>query len=145
MLDMSSMIDMRKHQMTEEYQGSESRKYLVRILGATLVYAAALVLSIRWLQDNPPTVWKYPIAVLPVLPALVIPIAAAHFFRTIDELQRKIQLEGLAFGFIAAAVVTLTYGFLGNAGLPQPNWVWVWPVMGACWVVGLALARRRYR
>jgi hypothetical protein len=90
-------------------------------------------------------VWKYPIAVLPVLPALVIPVAAAYFFRTIDELQRKIQLEGLAFGFIAAAVLTLTYGFLGNAGLPQPNWVWVWPVMGACWAVGLALARGRYR
>ncbi len=63
----------------------------------------------------------------------MIPAAAAHFFQTIDELQRKIQLEGLAFGFVAAAVLTLTYGCLGNAGLPQPNWVWVWPFVGPCW------------
>ena len=67
------------------------------------------------------------------------------FFRELDELQRRIQLEGLAFGFTATAVLTLSYGFLQNAGLPQVNWVWVWPVMGACWSLGLAIARRRYR
>jgi hypothetical protein len=116
-----------------------------RILGATLLYAAALVLSIRWLQHNPPAPWKYPIAILPVLPALLIPVAAAHFFRVMDEMQRRIQLEGLAFSSVATAVLTLTYGFLGNAGLPQLSWVWVWPVMGVCWAVGLALARRRYQ
>jgi len=128
-----------------ERMSRESRKYQVRILGATLLYAAALILSIRWLQHNPPAPWKYLIAVLPVLPALAIPFAAARFFAAIDELQRRIQFEGLAFGFVSAAVLTLTCGFLGNAGLPQPNWVWVWPVMGACWAVGLALAYRRYR
>jgi hypothetical protein len=139
------MIDMESHSMTEAHLNLESRKYLVRILGATLLYAAALVLSIRWLQHNPPAPWKYPIAILPVLPALLIPVAAAHFFRVMDEMQRRIQLEGLAFSSIATAVLTLTYGFLGNAGLPQLSWVWVWPVMGVCWAVGLALARRRYQ
>ena len=131
--------------MTEKWLKNESRKYLARILGSTILYAAALVLSIRWLQHNPPAPWKYPIAALPVLPALFIPLTVAHFFRQIDELQRQIQLEGLAVGFVATAILTLTCGFLGNAGLPQPNWVWIWPVMGTCWAVGLALARRRYR
>jgi hypothetical protein len=131
--------------MTEVSLKNESRKYLARILGATLLYTVALILSIRWLQHNPPAPWKYPIAVLPVVPALFIPIAVAHFFRVMDEMQKRIQLEGLAFGFVATAVLTLTCGFLGNAGLAQPNWIWVWPVMGACWALGLAFARRRYR
>jgi hypothetical protein len=131
--------------MTAKYLKNESRKYLLRILGLTLLYSATLVLSLRWLQHNPPAPWKYPIAVLPVLPALFIPVAVVYFFRVMDEMQKRIQLEGLAFGFVATAVLSLTYGFLGNAGLPQPNWIWVWPVMAACWAAGLALAYRRYR
>jgi hypothetical protein len=62
-----------------------------------------------------------------------------------DELQRRIQLESLAFGFAAAAIATFTYGFLQNAGLPEVSWVWVWPVMAVCWMVGQLVARRRYR
>jgi len=122
-----------------------SPKYLARILGATALYGAAVFVSLRLLRHEPPAMWRYPIAVLPVLPALLIPAAALKFFREMDEMQRRIQLEGLAFGFVAAAVLTLTCGFLGNAGLPQPNWIWVWPVMGVCWSLGLVLARRRYK
>ena len=131
--------------MTDECLKHESRKYQVRILCLMLLYTATLFLSIRWLLHNPPAPWKYPIAALPVLPALFIPVAVAHFFRVMDEMQRRIQLEGLAFGFVATAMLTLTYGFLGNAGLAQPNWVWVWPVMAAFWVIGLVIAHRRYR
>ena len=55
------------------------------------------------------------------------------------------QLESLAFGFAAAAIATFTYGFLQNAGLPDVSWVWVWPVMAVCWLLGQVAARWRYR
>ena len=55
------------------------------------------------------------------------------------------QLESLAFGFAGAAALTLTYGFLQNAGLPEVSWIWVWPVMAVCWIIGSLIARRRYR
>jgi hypothetical protein len=100
---------------------------------------------IGWLHRNPEAPWKYAIAVLPVLPALWIPLAVVRLFREVDELQKQIQLEGLAFGFAAAAVLTFTYGFLQNAGLPDVSWIWVWPVMAVCWLVGLTAAKRRYR
>jgi ABC-type cobalamin transport system permease subunit len=123
-----------------------ARRYTLGILTASLLYAIALVISIYLLKHhNPVGPQKYLIAILPVLPALWIPAVVLRFFRELDELQRRIQLEGLAFGFTATAVLTLSYGFLQNAGLPQVNWVWVWPIMGVCWSLGLAIARRRYR
>jgi len=63
----------------------------------------------------------------------------------IDELQRKIVLDALAIAFGASALAVLTYGFLENVGLPHVNWMWVWPVMAAFWILGSWVAKRRYR
>ena len=64
-----------------------------------------------------------------MLPALGIPLAVIRYCQALDELQLRMQLESLAFGFTATAIVTFTYGFLQNAGLPDVSWIWVWPVM----------------
>lgn len=122
-----------------------NRRYITEILISMAFYTVLVVVSVRWLHHNPAAPWKYGIAVLPIFPALFVPIAVVRFFREIDELQRRIQLEALAVAFTATAVITLTYGFLQNAGLPDLNWVWVWPIMGIFWAIGLAVARWRYR
>jgi hypothetical protein len=101
--------------------------------------------SIHQLRHNPSLPWKYGIAVLPVVPLLFVPVAVVQFLREQDELQRKMQVEALAIGFTASAVITLTYGFLENAGVPRLSWVWVWPVMAFFWCIGLVVAHRRYR
>jgi len=63
-----------------------------------------------------------------------------------DELQRKIQLEAMAFAFALTAVLSLAYGFLELfANFPEVNWVWVWPLLGACQAAGIVMGRRRYR
>jgi hypothetical protein len=120
-------------------------RYSATMLILLALYAIALVASLTWLKAGVEGPWKYAIAVLPVLPALGIPFAVIRFCQAMDELQRRIQLESLAFGFASAAIATFTYGFLQNAGLPDLSWVWVWPVMGTCWIIGHLVARRRYR
>ncbi|HEX3602274.1 MAG TPA: hypothetical protein VHU84_19125 [Lacipirellulaceae bacterium] len=110
-----------------------------------VLYAAALVLSLELLKSGLDGPWKYAIAVLPVIPALGVPWAVLRYCQAMDELQLRIQLESFAFGFAAAAIATFTYGFLQNAGLPDVSWVWVWPVMAVCWILGQLVARRRYR
>ncbi len=122
-----------------------ARRYTLNILGSMVVYAVVLVVSLILLKRGVPSPWKFVVAVLPVLPALWVPLAAVRLFRELDELQKQIQLEALAFGFILAAVLTLTYGFLQNAGLPEISWIWVWPVMAVCWMVGTVSARWRYQ
>ena len=120
-------------------------KYTATMLAVLSLYAVALVVSLLWLKAGAESPWKYAIAVMPVLPALGIPLAVIRYCQAMDELQRRIQLESLAFGFASAAIVTFTYGFLQNAGLPDVSWVWVWPVMAVCWIVGCLVSRRRYR
>jgi hypothetical protein len=110
-----------------------------------LLYAAVLVASLRWLHAGVAEPWKYLVALMPVFPAMGIPYAVVRALHTMDELELRMQLEALAFGFGAAAIVTFTYGFLQNADLPQVSWVWVWPVMAVCWLVGQVVARRKYR
>lgn len=120
-------------------------KYAATMLISLVLYALVLIVSLRWLQAGAYESLKYPIALLPVLPALGIPLAVIRLCRSMDELELRIQFESLAFGFAATAIATFTYGFLQNAGLPDLSWVWVWPVMAVCWMVGLLVARRRYR
>jgi hypothetical protein len=120
-------------------------RYALAMLISLALYTVALVVSLTWLKAGVEGPWKYAIAVLPVLPALRVPFAVVRYCQAMDELQRRIQLESLAFAFAAAAIATFTYGFLQNAGLLDVSWVWVWPVMGMCWLVGGLVARRRYR
>jgi hypothetical protein len=120
-------------------------KYAVWMIVSFALYAAALIISLTWLKAGMEGPWKYAVAVLPVLPALGVPLAVVRYCQSMDELQRRIQLESLTFGFASAAIATFTYGFLQNAGLPDVSWVWVWPVMGVCWMVGQLVARWRYR
>ena len=67
-----------------------------------------------------------------------------RMFRRSDELEQRIALESIAFAFGATALLTFTYGLLQLAGLPDINWLFVWAVMGSCWIAGGHLARRRW-
>ena len=120
-------------------------RYSMTMLFSLALYAVALVVSLVWLKAGVESPWNYAVAVLPVLPAFGIPLAVVRYCQAMDELQLRIQLESLAFGFASTAIATFTYGFLQNAGLPEVSWVWVWPVMGVCWMVGTLAARWRYR
>jgi hypothetical protein len=65
--------------------------------------------------------------------------------RRMDELQRRIQLEALAFSFAGTAIVSFSYGFLEGLGYPRLSMFTVWPLLAVLWVAGLVLARRRYQ
>ena len=126
-------------------EGPARKTYTIRMLVVTAAYIALVYSSVHWLKRGPAVPWKYIIAVLPVFPMFLVPVFVVERLRKIDELQRRIQLEALGFAFAATALSTLTYGFLENAGLPGLNWMWVWPLMAAFWIIGLFAARWRYR
>jgi hypothetical protein len=65
-------------------------------------------------------------------------------FCGLDELQRRIQREAVAFSFLAACLITLTWAFQQNAGLPRFDLNWVAPLVILLWGLGLGIAKRRY-
>ncbi len=62
-----------------------------------------------------------------------------------DELQRRIQLDAIAFSFLGTALATFAWGFAEDAGAPELRAFHVWPLMAVLWVAGVLALQRRYR
>jgi hypothetical protein len=125
---------------------SASRLYMKEFGTAMAVYVIVLIVSITLINMSPNSAWwRIPLALAPIIPAIFAMIAYMRFVGRIDELQRRIQFEALAFGFGSAGILTFSYGFLENVGFPHISWLFVFPLMIALWGIGGALASWRYR
>jgi len=123
----------------------ESREYKRRIRTAIAGYTVTLLLAITFLRAFPASPWRFPVMLVPVIPAIWGVVVVLRFVRAMDELQRRVHLEGVSFAFTLTVLVTLTWGLLERAGLPHLPSVWVATLMIALWGIGNYLAARRYR
>ncbi|MBP7961687.1 MAG: hypothetical protein KBG20_12850 [Caldilineaceae bacterium] len=125
---------------------TNTRRYMRQFIPAMIAYSIVLVAAM-WLLDRlgDGSLWRIPVAVLPMIPIGFALRAYLIFLNGADELQRRIQLNGFAFAAGATGMVTLTYGFLENAGFPMLSWVWIFPMIIAFWGIGSAFAERRYK
>jgi hypothetical protein len=121
------------------------KRYLREFLPAMLVYAVMVMVSVWLLKHQVYRPLRLLFAVLPVIPALFAMWAAIRYVRGLDELQRRIQFEGLASSFLATCVIALTWALLQNAGLPHADIIWVAPMLIFLWGVGACVAKRRYQ
>ena len=121
------------------------RRYAVELGLAMLAYLVVLNVSIRLIQANPQSQWRYALAVTPVIPALFALFAFIRYLGRADELQRRIQLDAIAFSFAATGILTFTYGFLENVGFPRLSYILILPVMVLLWGIGTRIASWRYR
>lgn len=121
------------------------RRYLVEFGGAMILYAVVLFGAIALINANPEAWWRVPLALVPMVPLVFALVAFMRQFDRMDELQRRVQLEALAFAFGGSALLTFGYGFLQLVGFPQMSWFFVWPVMAVLWMAGKVRADRRYK
>ena len=68
-----------------------------------------------------------------------------RFLRMTDELQRRIQIEGLAVGFGVGWIFAIGYLVMQSAGAPALPVTAMILVMTGGWIVGNLLAIRHYR
>jgi hypothetical protein len=122
-----------------------ARRYFIEFGGAMAAYTVLLMVSVTVLNTVDSGAWRYAVAVLPVAPLGFALRAFIRHLRRLDELQRRTQLEALAVGFGATIMITITYGFLENAGLPRLSLIWMTPLMIFLWGIGSAIAGRHYR
>lgn len=121
------------------------RAWHVQFWSAMLAYVLLVVVSVALIHRDPQAPWRYALAVTPVVPAFFALLAFIRFLGRMDELQRRIQLEAIGFGFAATSMLTFTYGFLEDVGFPSLSYIWVLPLMAMLWGLGVGLASRRYR
>jgi hypothetical protein len=121
------------------------KRYLREFMPAMMVYAVMVIVTVWLLKHQVYPSLRLLFAVIPVIPALFAMWAAIRYFRGLDELQRRIQFEGLAFSFLATCVIALTWGLLQNAGLPHADVIWVAPGLVFLWGIGACIAKQRYQ
>jgi hypothetical protein len=113
---------------------------------ASIIYVV-LILGTRFLLNDleiaPPLNWL--IALLPLLPILYGMYALFYFVRSVDELQRQIQLEAAVFSLFMTGILTFAAGLLEGLGIPQISMLWVFPLLVLMWGIGLCIAKRRYQ
>lgn len=119
-----------------------------REMAATIVLYVVVLLASQFalmsLADA--SVWLRTVTVLlPMIPVGLFCWTIVRDMRRLDEMYLRIQFEALGFAFTASALLTFTYGFLETVGAPHFPWLWVWPIMGLTWMIGLRIAKRRYQ
>ena len=124
---------------------ANAKRYLKEFGSSMAAYAVMVPVSIWLLKGREHSLLRFVFAALPVIPSGFAMWAAIRFFRGLDELQRRIQFEGMAFSFLGTCLLSLTWGFLQNAGLPHADVIWVTPLLIMLWGLGHAVASRRYQ
>ncbi len=122
-----------------------TRAYLKEFGLAMGAYIVLLPASTVIVGRIPHSVWRFPVALVPMVPAVFVLWAVVRNLGRMDELQRRIQIEALACAFGGTALITFSYGFLENVGFPHISWFFVWPIMAVLWLISEAIAMRRYR
>jgi hypothetical protein len=110
-------------------------------IGTYIVARAAIELAPA---GSPLRLW---VALAPLVPTVFVLVLIWRGIRSLDELQRKIQLEALAVAFPLCLVLLWVLGLLELAiDLDRSNWSYrhVWAMVPMFYLIGLAAAWRRY-
>jgi len=122
------------------------KKRFLKEFGTSMAgYTAMVPVSIWLLKGHEHSPVRYLFAVLPVIPSALAMWATIRFVRSLDEMQRRIHLDGMAFSFVGTCLISLSWGFLQDAGLPRADVIWVPLLLVLLWGIGLNMARRRYQ
>lgn len=81
----------------------------------------------------------------PLLPGILFILALGYAISSLDELQRRIQVEAIAIGFGITALICMTIGLSGLTGTAQLNWLLVPVIMTFSWLIGKLWTRWNYR
>lgn len=119
-------------------------------LGVTVVVYLSTLLLLSANRDWSPVV-RGLIALTPLLPTIMYLRDWIRFVHGMDELQRRVQVEAGLFAsmgtvLVGVAIATLNGHGVVVAGLQHGlDFGGMFVVMFALWLVGLAIANRRYR
>ena len=108
---------------------------------------SAIILADGFLLPKPPALDAIHVAgaLLAMIPLGFAGFAIIARVRAMDELERRIHMEGMLLGVVGTSVVIVSIGLLQwLAALPTFSVGWLWVVLCAFYGLGTALARRRY-
>jgi hypothetical protein len=112
---------------------------------AILAYLMVLVGAVTVVQANSQAVWRFIVALLPVVPAGLVVALVVRSLARLDEVQKRTQMQALGFSMAATGLLTFGYGFLEGVGMPHLSPTFVLPTMAILWGTGVLALMLRYR
>jgi len=122
-----------------------AKRYAREFTITMIAYVAIIIVSRLTLNNIGDSPWRFPIAVLPIIPVVFLIAAFMRYLAGIDELQQKIQLQAIGFAAGTTGLLTFAYGFLELVGFPQFSTFFIFPMMIMLWGLGLFYFTRRYQ
>jgi hypothetical protein len=122
---------------------ASSRFYLAIVTAILMYFGARIVLEMKDLA----VAWQLAAAIVPVPFFGWLLVELIRGARSLDEMQKRIQLEALAFAYPVVVMLLMTLGLLELAiPLNRDDWSYrhVWQMQGVIYCLGLFLAYRRY-
>ncbi len=119
------------------------------LIGFGVLWVLAYFLARLILKGGAGEPWlRVSVALLPIPFFVLFLLVFIRTIRSMDELERRIHLESLAVAFPLVMVLLMVLGLLQRAiELPFEDWSYahVWAYLPLFYLVGLAIAKRRYR
>jgi hypothetical protein len=104
-----------------------------------------LIISIKVIEHGLTPALKLVFALLPLIPIAFVFAAIVRYMGSIDELQRRIQIESLSLAAGITALLAITYGFLETVGLPHLSAWYTYAAVMVAWIIAQPFVARRYR
>jgi hypothetical protein len=118
---------------------------------AILLTAVFMVGSTLLFKRDDLAPWvRFGLVLLTLAPMAAWVIGFRRWLRTIDELERLIQLQAMGVTLGSSILVVLGWGLMSQAGLvsagsQESAWSLLWAWMFGAWSVSQAVIRRRYQ
>lgn len=123
-----------------------NKRYVIEMAVAGAAYVLIPWLSIHTLKTMTlAPITRDLVALSPGLPVIGIVAAILRYMRSVDELQRQIQIEAFAVSAGITAILFLTYGFLEGVGFPHISAFWTFASIDIFWALSLPFITRRYK
>jgi hypothetical protein len=130
-------------------RGMEGMRFSAKTFRGMLLAGAFLVVSlflmIRGGELDLDRNQEFLVALIPVIPSVIFAYTIAKAIGSLDELQRRIQLEAIGISFAGTMIVVTSYGMLERAGISQANWGFVTLLMVVFWLIGKLWTMWKYR
>jgi hypothetical protein len=120
------------------------KKYLLQMTVGFVAYGLGMWAWLHFYNKQSPHPF-WPI-IFPVLPLLYICSAIIRFISEgLDEMQRKVVTEAMAFSGLATGFTCISYVFVSVSGGPYFRPDWAFYMMWIYCVIGIFISSRRYK
>jgi hypothetical protein len=131
--------------MIEKTRIKQRVKLFRPVLIPMILYIGLLVFAVSKGPQLTGSIWGYVLALLPMVPGVFIALGVFRAVAQLDELERRIIFEAVAFSFTLTFLLLLSLSLINLVAGPQLRVVYIPLIMAILLGVGKLWGNWRYR